>query len=59
MNPADRDTVDVGDKRRALILRNLLKGKSGPRNPAYRLARHKLFESKAIIFSDRLNVTPV
>lgn len=29
MNPADRDSVDVGDKLRALILRNLLKGNSG------------------------------
>ena len=40
MKPAVRDTVDVGDTSGVLILRNLLKGKNGPENPAYRLIRH-------------------
>lgn len=32
MNPAERDSVDVGDKQCALILHNLLKGNGGPAN---------------------------
>jgi hypothetical protein len=36
------DVGDVGDTSRALILRNLLKGKNGLENPAYRLVRQFL-----------------
>lgn len=40
MKPANGDTVDVVETSDLLILRNLLKGKSGPENPAYRLTRY-------------------
>lgn len=39
MNAASGDTVDVGDSSDVLILRNSLKGKSSPGNPAYRPVR--------------------
>jgi hypothetical protein len=40
MKPANGDMVDVGDGSGVLILRSLLKRKSGRKNPAYRLIRH-------------------
>jgi hypothetical protein len=36
-----------------------LRESSAAQNPAYRLARHKLFESKDVILQRLSNVTPV
>lgn len=45
MKPASGDNFDVVDSSGLLILRNLLKGKNAPENPAYRLIRQSLVHS--------------